>query len=476
MIEPAISTEELPPDRWRIHSVLLVTVAMTLTGISILNVALPSIQSSLGAIDSDLQWVLASYALIFGVVLIPAGRAGDVLGRCGMYLIGVSIFLLASIVAGTASDITTLIIARLVQGLGSGILSPQIVGMIQHNFRGAERGRAFGAYGTVVALSMGAAPLLGGLLIALAGSVQGWRMTLLVNVPVSLVAIVLALMWFPRPLFHARERSRRLDLDPVGTVLLGLAIYCLLFPFLAPSPAPAWQWLLLPLALALAAIWVLWELHYRNSKRSPAVDVSIFTNRGFSHGVALATVYFFGITAVWVLVALYMLLGLGYSVIEAGLVGLPSALCGAYSARWAGRRVTQYGRRIVTVGIAIATTGLLLSMTVIHLHALGYASIWWLLLTLAPIGIAQGLVISPNQTLTLSEVPLAYAGSTGGILQTGQRIGSAIGLAVMTGLSFAVAAHSGWATAIIVSFATIAGTLVLAYLISASDGRHRKIQ
>lgn len=459
-------------DRWRIHSVLLVTVAMTLTGINILNVALPSLQSSLNASESDVQWVLASYALTFGVTLIPAGRAGDVLGRGAMYLVGVSLFLAASIVAGLAGDMTTLIIARCVQGVASGIIGPQIFGMIQQNFRGAERGRAFGAYGSVVAVSMGTAPLLGGIIMQLAGSHDGWRWTFLVNVPVSLIAIVLAIAWFPRPLL-VRRTTHKLDLDPVGVVLLGASVLLVLLPFVS-SGGNGFVWLLLPLSGLTATGWVLWERHYRRRGREPVVEMSMLSNAGFSNGVILATAYFFGITAVWVLVALFLMQGLGLSAFQAGLMGLPSAACGAIAARWAGRRVARWGRRIVTIGIAIATGGLLLSVGVIHLHALGHVSIWWLLVTLAPMGIGQGSVISPNQTLTLSEVPLAYAGSTGGILQTGQRIGSALGIAVMTAIAFGVLGTGNWTAAISVSFLAIAGTLLVAFALSLFDEHRRR--
>lgn len=459
---------------------LLVTVSMSLVGISIVNVALPSIQTGLDATDSDLQWVLSGYALTFGVLLVAAGRAGDVLGRGGLYILGVAMFGLASIVAGLASDITVLNIARFAQGIGSGILNPQIMGMIQRFFRGADRGRAFGLYGTTVGLSMGLGPLIGGALIALAGDTTGWRWTFFVNVPASMVAIALAVAWFPRPLFIRPKRIKKdsakptlsprkaLDLDPVGILLLGASILVVLLPFIQPTGSGS-SWLLIPFGLALAGAWVLWELKYRARGRSPMVDMTIFHSSGFTNGVVIATVYFFGITGIWVLVALYMQQDLGYSAFDAGLVGVPSAFCAAFSARWAGRHVTIYGRRIVTVGIIVAISGLLLSMLVIQLHAAGMASIWWLLGTLSLIGVAQGSVISPNQTITLFDTPLEYAGSTGGILQTGQRLGSAIGLGVITAIAFAVRSNFGWTAAITVSFAVIVAALVLCLVVSIRD-------
>lgn len=472
--------------RWKILSVLLVTVSMSLIGISIINVALPSMQVNLGASESDLQWVLSGYALTFGIVLVAAGRAGDVLGRGSLYIFGVALFCVSSIVAGLAADVSLLKAARFAQGLGSGILSPQIIGMIQQYFRGSDRARAFGMYGTVVGLSMGLGPLAGGAIIAVAGDAEGWRWTFFVNVPVSIVAIVLALAWFPRPLYTRRAASERattgerkrngkelLDLDPVGIILLGGSILVILLPFIKP-PETLWTWSLIPVGIFLAAAWVGWELHYRKSGRSPIVDMAIFRTRGFSNGVTLATIYFFGITGIWVLVALYMQQELGHTAFEAGMVGLPSAVCAAFSARWAGRHVTFYGRRIVTAGILIAITGLASSILVVVLQAQGMVSIWWLLLTLSLIGIAQGSVISPNQTITLTDAPLAYAGSTGGILQTGQRIGSAIGLGVITAIAFSVQIHFGWAAAIVVSFAVIVAVLLLCLAVSIVDMAQRR--
>lgn len=474
MTKPVTSTtRSLAPDnRWRIHAVLLVTVALTLTGISIVNVALPSIRESLGATDADLQWVLAGYALSFGVTLIPAGRLGDILGRPRLYLIGIVIFALASILAGLAGDMVMLNLARVLQGVGSGLLSPQILGMIQHLFQGAERARALGAYGTVVAVSMGAAPLLGGVIIEAVGSDDGWRWTFFVNVPVSVVALLLAFLWFPRP-FGVRRLSvrSRIDLDLIGASLLGIAIFLTLLPFAAPIGG--YVWILLPVGLLTIIGWIYWERRYLRMGRRPMVDLGIFADAGFSSGVALATVYFLGVTAVWVIVAIYLQLGMGFSAFEAGLVGLPSAVLGALSARWAGKNVPTMGRRIVSTGIVIAILGLVATVVLLHLSAEGHLSAWWLVLTLAPMGMAQGSVISPNQTLTLTSVPLDYAGSSGGVLQTGQRVGAAIGAAVITAILFSVQPIAGWQVAATAAFAGIIVSLLVALAISLRDQLRR---
>ena len=185
------------PKRWKILTVLLVAMFMSLLAVSIVNVVLPSIQQGLGATESDLQWVLSGYALTFGIVLVAAGRSGDLLGRGPLFIIGVAIFTLSSVAAGLAPNPLSLNIARFVQGLGSGLLNPQVVGMIQQYFRGAERGRAYGALGSVVGVSVAVGPVLGGVIIQLVGVTEGWRWTFLVNIPFGILAIILAVRWFP---------------------------------------------------------------------------------------------------------------------------------------------------------------------------------------------------------------------------------------------------------------------------------------
>src|SRR5690625_1563578 len=221
------SAQRISPEaervRWRILVVLLAAIFMTLVGVSIVNVALPSIQRGLDASNAAMQWVLAGYTLTFGVVLVAAGRAGDIMGRGGIVLIGVAIFTVSSVASGFAPDALWLNTARFIQGVGSGLLNPQGVGMIQQYFRGAERGRAFGYFGTAVGFSVAIGPVLGGLLIKLGGPEIGWRLTFLVNVPIGILTIYLAFRWFPRPLIHApKVRDKRgglSSLDAIGALL-----------------------------------------------------------------------------------------------------------------------------------------------------------------------------------------------------------------------------------------------------------------
>ncbi|WP_276584640.1 MFS transporter [Brevibacterium permense] len=460
----------------RILLIGLVPLFMSLLSVSSINVVLPSIAADIDASTSALQWVLTGYALSFGVVLVAAGRAGDVFGRGQLFAIGVGLFGLSSLVAGIAPDPLTLNISRVTMGLGSGFLNPQVVGLLQQYFQGPPRGRAFGLMGTTVGLSVAIGPVLGGSLIALFGSDLGWRATFLVNVPFAIASLILARAWLPagawRPAVdqNAKNSDGGKDLDPVGVTLLGVGVLLILLPFVESSLG--WFiWLSLPIGIGMIWVWARWERRYARLGRPPMVDLDLFRTRSFSNGSIIIALYFLGVTSVWVLVAMYMQQGLGHTALAAGMIGLPAALCSAVSADVSGRFVFQIGRRLVVWGIALCLVGLVATIAVVALLSQGIGSEWWMLLTLAFIGTAQGMVISPNQTLTLQEVPLRYAGSAGGVLQTGQRIGTSMGLAIMTALAFSITAVSNWHWGMMGAFVAIAVIVILAGIVGLIEVR-----
>ena len=192
--------------------------------------------------------------------------------------------------------------------------------------------------------------------------------------------------------------------------------------------------------------------------------------------------YFVGMPGIWVIVALYLQNGLGFPALHAGLVGLPSALLSALAAQAAGRVVLTFGRKMVVLGVGIGLTGVVASALLVLAHESWGVSIWWLLLTLGVTGLGQGMAISPNQTLTLAEVPVDYAGSSGGVMQTGQRVGTAIGIAIVTAVFFVVQPIAGYGAAIVAGFGFIALVIVFAGIIGlvglargrAKDRRERQ--
>lgn len=213
--------------RWQAVGVGLVAAFMTLLDVSIVNVAVPSIDRALHASSSDLQWILSGYALTFGLALVPAGRFGDARGRRNAFVFGIALFTLTSALAGLATSPTWLVIARLLQGAAAGIVNPQVIGLIQQLFRGPERARPFGLLGATIGISTAVGPLLGGLLIAIGGEDHGWRWVFFVNVPVGILAVILGWRLLPGRAAHQRGSHR---LDPVGVLLLGVGVFLVLLP------------------------------------------------------------------------------------------------------------------------------------------------------------------------------------------------------------------------------------------------------
>lgn len=454
------------PRRWRALSVCLAVGFMTLLDVSIVNVALPSVRDALDASEAELQWVVSGYALAFGLVLVAAGRLGDALGRRDVLVGGIAVFALGSLLAGTAQDGTWLVVARLVQGVGGGIVNPQVSGLIQQLFRGAERGRAFGRLGTTIGISTAIGPLLGGVILAVAGPEQGWRWVFLVNLPVAVLAVVLALRYLDPP----TRRARAGDLDAVGAVLLGAGVVGVLWPTVSRQ----WEPIDLgvgALGVGLLVAFVAWEHRVTARGGTPMVEPSLFRRPGFSPGALLALVYFSGFTAIFFVLALFLQNGAGYAPLQAGAAITPFALGSAVSSAVGGRLVGRRGRHVVVAGLALVLVGVAAADVVLAVRGVSPGIGLWLAVPLLVAGIGSGLVIAPNQTVTLSQVPVEQGGAAGGVLQTGQRLGAATGIAVVGSLYFTGAAdgdaavgaaHGLRATVALVAVALLVGVVDLA--------------
>ncbi|MFI8459739.1 MFS transporter [Kitasatospora sp. NPDC085464] len=455
--------------RWRALAVCLVAGFMTLLDVSIVNVALPTVRAGLHMSESGLQWVLSGYALAFGLVLVPAGRLGDARSRRAVFLTGLALFTAASALAGAAQSQEWLVLARLFQGAAGGVLVPQVSGFIQTLFRGADRGRAFGALGATIGLSTAVGPLLGGLLIHLSGPQDGWRWVFLVNLPIGVAALPIAHRLLPAPP-PAAERAGHRDFDPVGLVLLGAGTVALLLPFVQAQQwhSPA-RWLLLPVSAVLLAAFVGWEVHY-GRRHEPLVSMALFAVRPYAAGVLLSLAYFAGFTAIFFIFTLYLQVGLHYSALVAGVAITPFAIGSGAAAAVGGRLVSRLGRRLVVVGLLLVLAGLLAAALAVQLWS-GPRVGWTTALPLLVAGVGSGLVIAPNQTLTLQQVPVARAGSAGGVLQTAQRVGSAVGIAVVGSVFFAHARgrYPDWATAFQLGVTVAAGLVLTALLVALVD-------
>ncbi len=424
---PAGDGQDAPdPRRWRILTVTLVVGFMSLLDVSIVTVAIPSMKAGLDTSAGTIQWVVSGYALAFGLTLVAGGRLGDAYGRGRMMLIGLSLFVLASAAVGLAPSATLVVVARLAQGAAAGLLTPQNTGLIQQLFSGEERGRAFGLFGFTVSIASAAGPVIGGLIIAATSESDGWRWLFLVNVPIGLVALV-AIWRIVPPAVRDTDDDPRVDLP--GAILLGLTVLCLLYPVVSLESGARWPLVLLVGVPGFAWAFARWERHTSTRGHPPLLDVRLLAQLpGYLNGLGVGALYFTGFTGVLLVLSVWLQEGLGYSALQTGLLLVPFAAGSAISSPVAGRFVSRFGRPL-TVGALVAT---MVGIALVALLAPGRDPLWlWLAPTLLLAGLGGGAVVSPNITLTLAEVPPRMGGAAGGALQTGQRIGSSIGTAVL---------------------------------------------
>ncbi|MFF7969414.1 MFS transporter [Streptomyces sp. NPDC007903] len=467
MVRPALDDR-----RWKALGVCLTAGFISLLDVSIVNVALPSMERGLGASEATQSWVVSGYALAFGLALAPAGRLGDLRGRRQALLFGLAVFTAASVACGLATGPTWLVVCRLIQGAAAGVVAPQTSGLIQQMFQGAERARAFGFHGSVVAVSTAAGPLAGGLLIHAFGTTDGWRWVFFVNVPIGVAALVAGNRLLPRlPV----PDIRREKFDLFGVLLLGAGVLALLLPLVQEQQ---WQgrakWLLIPVAaLLLGAFWV-WERTRGRLGKAPLVDLGLFSLRSFTLGALISLMFFAGLTTIFFVLSLFLQNSVGYSALAAGVTILPFAAASAVGAAIGGRLVMRYGRSLVVIGLSGVALGLLGVVVAVQLVP-GDGVGWAMALPLVIGGIGSGLTVSPNTTLTLTLVPVRRAGAAGGVLQTGQRIGSAAGIAVVGSVYFAhVANHGRSTTALQLGLLTATAIILVALVLAVADLRERR--
>jgi EmrB/QacA subfamily drug resistance transporter len=429
------SPEGAETRRWKILAVTQVAAFMSLLDVSIVNVALPSIQQALDASAGSAQWVVSGYALAVGLALVPAGRLGDVYGRRPMFLAALAAFVATSAASGAAPSLELLVCARVLQGIAAGSLTPQVSGLIQELFQGAERGRAFGVLGATIGLSTAVGPVVGGLILAAFGIPGGWRWVFYVNVPIGIATLAFAARMLPRRAPSQRaDRRRGVHLDIVGSLLLGGAVLSLMLPLVqADGSGPGTVRWLAAAAPVLAVGFVWWEGRMVRRDRQPLLDPRLARVSGYLPGLGIGTLYFLGFTGIWLVLARFFQDGLGYSPLRSGLSVTPFALGVAASAVIAGRLVARQGRRLTVAGLTAVVVGLVAAAVVLR-HVDGDAASWAAAAPLLVGGIGGGMVTSPNLTLTLESVSVDMAGVAAGALQTCQRIGGAVGTTVLVGV------------------------------------------
>lgn len=431
-----VGTDQVSPRRaWLALGVLLIGMSMSLIDATIVNVALPTIRTDLDASESTLSWIISGYALAFGLALIPAGRLGDRFGHKWVFIAGLALFTIASLACGLAQDGTQLVIARVVQGLAGGIYLPAITAFIQLLFAGRVRGKAFAIMGAVIGVASALGPLVGGLLIDGSGQDAGWRLVFTVNVPIGIVAMICAIALLPRGL-AGRERASGVDL--VGLLLLSAGLVAILVPLIQGQDEgwPLWTYLSLAGGVALIVVFARWEIGVARRGKNPLVPPGLYSHAAFTGGTILALVYFAAFTSIFFTISILWQSGLGFSALESGLVSIPFAVGSIIGASQSGRLAASLGRAVLVIGAGMVTLGLVALWLVILLVPATDLSAWELAGPLLVAGGGSGLFIAPNAQFIIATVDRREAGAASGVIGTMQRLGSAVGIAVIGSVFF----------------------------------------
>jgi EmrB/QacA subfamily drug resistance transporter len=419
---------------WMAFAVLILGVAMALLDTTIVNVALPTIRTSLSADEATLSWIISGYALAYGLALIPAGRIGDRIGHKWVFIVGLAGFTLASLAAGLAHDTATLIVARVVQGLFGGIFFPPVTALIQLMFPPRVRGRAFAILGAAIGFSTALGPLVGGLLIQWLGNTDGWRSIFFVNLPFGVIAVIAAFLLLP----GGAESKATSALDFFGFVLLAGGLVAVLVPLIQGQQDgwPLWTYLSIAGGIVLFVVFAIWELGVARRGKEPLVPPHLFSHPSFTGGAILALVYFAAFTSIFFTISLLWQAGLGHTALESGLVSIPFAIGSIVGASQSNRLAERLGRTVLLIGTGLVSIGLISLWLVLLRVAPGDLTNWALLGPLLVAGIGSGLFIAPNAQFIVATVDRTEAGAASGVIGTAQRVGSAIGIAVIGSVLF----------------------------------------
>lgn len=409
------------PNRWAALAVLSIAYLMVVLDVSVVNVALDSIQRDLDFAPNDLQWVITGYALTFGGFLLLGGRMGDLLGRRRMFLIGLVLFAAFSLMCGLAQSSGMLIAARILQGVGAAALAPSVFSIVSVTFtEGAERNKALGILGAVAGSGAAIGVILGGVLTDQAS----WRWCFLINVPIAIVTLPFVF----RYVRESRTEATKRHFDAGGAVLITSALMILVYALTQAQQAgwTSFQTLgLIALSLVLHGAFLFVE----HRSGHPLVPLTFFGRNRVPTG-ANAVGFGLGmiVSGIFVLLSLYMPQVLGYSPIKTGVAYLAVALTAIVASGAAQALVSRIG---VKTGLAIGMS--LLAVGLLYLTRIAPDSDYWSALFpgFVIIGVGLGFSFVPVSIAALAGVEPAHAGLASGLINTSQQIGGALGVAIL---------------------------------------------
>lgn len=418
------------PRRWLALYTILMTNFMSLMDVTIVNVALPTIQNDLGMTDSGLEWLVAGFVLALALGLLPMGRTGDIFGKKRLFLIGVACFTGASCLCGLAPTGEFLIAARVLQGISAAIMTPQTLALTQQMFTGEERGSAFALFGLTASLAAVSGPAIGGVLIALDIGGTDWRPIFLINLPIGLLAL-----WLGARLIPPSPGQGKLRQDWIGILLITIATLCLIFPMIEGRSLnwPGWIFAMLLAAPIVAFVFVSWERRQARHGKPELLPTALIGQREYATGAVMIMGLFSTTPAFFFVFALFLQKGLGLTPLQSGLTTIPFSIGIMVSSLVAARLGARWPFRRIFAGLFLYGCGLLALWLTIRLGSGPVENQFIAPLIVAGLGV--GTTISPLFQTTLANVAQESTGSASGALQAFQQCGGAIGVSVI-GLFF----------------------------------------
>lgn len=425
----------------RTIAVLVVALAfvMDLLDNTIVNIAIPAIQSNLHASYASIQWLAAGYALTFALLLITGGRMGDVFGYKKLFIGGVAGFIISSFLCGIAWDAEVLVAARLLQGAAAAMMAPQVMSVIQILYKPAERTAVTGIFGALGGLAATLGPVIGGLLIKANIGGLDWRPIFLINIPVGLFALIMGAKYLPDG-----KSPHPLKLDILGTGIIMLALGLFIFPLIQGRELgwPVWTFAMVAASLPVFLLFAWWQRRRVGIDGSPLVMPALFKHRSFTFSLIInillaAAMACFGLTF-----TLFLQIGLGYSAIHAALTGLFMAIGISFTMAALGKSfIPKLGRMAPMLGASLMIIGTVLAGLVVG-HFGAAMSSWHIAPALLVIGVGMGMIFASMMAIMLSNVDPRDAGSASGTASAIQQLGNAIGIAVIGVLFFGQLAHT----------------------------------
>ncbi|MCK8679108.1 MFS transporter [Streptomyces lichenis] len=406
---------------------------MDLVDVTIVNIAIPSIERDLSASFGAIQWVTAGYALAFAAGLITGGRLGDIYGRKRLFLVGIAGFTLASALCGFAANPEMLVASRLLQGGMAALMVPQVLAIVHVTFPAHERGKVFGLFGAIVGLGAVSGPLLGALLTQWNLFGLEWRPIFLINLPVGIAGLILG-----RKYITESKAGQALRLDLVGVALVTLGLLMLIYPLTRGRELgwPLWGHLCMLASPLVFAALVAYERYKTRKDGSPLIELSLFKVKSFAAGVAVQLTFGVVMGVFFLVWTLYMQTGLGWTPLRAGLTGVPFSIAVSVAAGISVQKlVPRFGRKVLQTGALTMAAGLLLYIWEADRYGTGIHS-WQMILPLVVMGAGMGLIVAPLTDAVLSEVPREHAGSASGLINTTQQMGTALGLGLVSVVFF----------------------------------------